>query len=135
MPQRKLEAQYVSINGTAVSGAIVNAQPTQGATTPIEKTDPSNAALTYYPGKKTGTFSGEYALDYDAGMVEAVVRPLINKSTEIKWRGSTAAISASNPEATFNVIVTDAGWGGANESEERHSFSWLIDGDITWATS
>lgn len=135
MAHEKLEAPYVSINSVDVSASIANANPTQSATTPIEKTAPASAALTYHLGKKTGQFSGEYALDYDAGKIEATLRPLINKSTEVVWRRSTAAISATNPSLTFDVIVTDIGWGGANESEERHTFSWLIDGDIAFATS
>lgn len=136
MASRKNTKPFVSINAVDLSDSFLSAGWTEDAASLIEKTKPSTRRREFYEDPKiSAMFEGEYLIDYDTGKTMSTIGPLIGKRTEVVYRPDTAAISATNPSSTFNVIITSTGRGGQNETEDTHAFAWQIDGSITQATS
>jgi len=88
------------------------------------------------PGLKDWSVDLDFNSDFAAAAVDATIWPLFGTNTTIKIRPTSGAVSATNPEYSGNVLVTeyspiDGGVGDLSTT----SVSWPGNGTLTRATS
>jgi len=102
----------------------------------LETTTFGNTAKRRVAGLADNKVSIDFNQDFSASTVEASVYPLIGSTAAVIVKPGTAAVSATNPSYTFNVLVTDWTPLDAQVGElASASISWPIDGAITQATA
>jgi hypothetical protein len=102
----------------------------------LETTTFGNSAKRRVAGLADNKVSIDFNQDFSAAAVEASVYPLIGSTAAVIVKPGTAAVSATNPSYTFNVLVTDWTPLDAQVGElASASISWPIDGAITKATA
>jgi hypothetical protein len=102
----------------------------------LETTTFGNTAKRRVAGLADNKVSIDFNQDFSAATVEASVYPLIGSTAAVIVKPGTAAVSATNPSYTFNVLVTDWTPLDAQVGElASASISWPIDGAITKATA
>ncbi|MCI0689693.1 MAG: hypothetical protein L0Y54_21025, partial [Sporichthyaceae bacterium] len=86
-------------------------------------------------GLKTWSISLEFNADFAAGAVDATLFPLLGTTTTVKVRPTTAAISATNPEYSGSVLVTQVNPLGNSVGDlATVSVSWPGAGALARAT-
>ena len=88
-------------------------------------------------GLKSGTVDFEMHQDFGSGGIDSLFFPNLGGTVAVKVRpGGTAAISATNPEYQFDVLVTEySSVDGAVGDLSTVSVSLPITGEVTRATA
>lgn len=76
-------------------------------TTAFAGGDVPNAAKSRVAGLADNSVTFEFHQDYAASEVEATIYPLLGTAVACKIKPTTGAISATNPEYQFNVLVSE----------------------------
>lgn len=95
-----------------------------------------STAVTRVAGLGDHSISLDFHEDFAASEVFATIASAVGTSVAVTVKPVDAATSATNPQWSFNVIVTE--WpllNGAVGDLATASVTWPIDGDITTATS
>ena len=85
---------------------------------------------------KSGTIDLEFNQDLAASDVQATIRALLGTVTAVVVKNDAGATAATNPQWTFNALVTE--WPSINGTVGElatASVSWPITGAVTQATS
>jgi hypothetical protein len=102
----------------------------------IETTAFGQTARTRIAGLADNSVTISFHEDYAATEVWATLRPLIGGTAALEvWPTGSTAISATNPKATGNVLITEYTSGGAIGELAAFDVTWPVDGAITWATA
>lgn len=130
-----LNDAYVSIGGnvlsTYVTSVSVNAEVEELDDTAMGDTWRSKIA-----GLKTGTITVEFNQDVAAGLLDAIMWPLLGTSAAFEIRPTSSAVSTSNPKFTGSVIVTQwAPLGNSVGELAKVSVTFPVAGAITRATA
>lgn len=95
-----------------------------------------STAVTRVAGLGDHSVSLDFHEDFAAGEVNATIAPVVGTVVAITVKPVDEATSATNPQYSFNVLVTE--WpllNGAVGDLASASVTWPVDGDITTATS
>lgn len=95
-----------------------------------------STAVTRVAGLGDHSVSLDFHEDFAAGEVNATIAPVVGTVVAITVKPVDEATSATNPQYSFNVLVTE--WpllNGAVGDLASESVTWPVDGDITTATS
>lgn len=93
-------------------------------------------AVTRVAGLGDHSVSLDFHEDYASGEVNATIAPLVSGTTTITVKPVDETTSATNPQWTFTVLVTE--WpllDGSVGDLASASVTWPVSGDITTATS
>ena len=135
MAEFQLNNASVTINSVDLSTYVTSVTLSQSADS-LETTAMGDSARTFIAGLTNGTIDIDFNADFAASKTEATIYPLVGTTTAVVVKPVAAAVSATNPSYTFNVIVNE--WDTLNGSIGElatHSVSWQIAGAITKATS
>lgn len=102
----------------------------------VETTAFGSVWRTRIGGLRQGTVDFEFHQDFAAGAIDSLFASSFGSSVAVKVRGGTAAISATNPEFQFNVLVNK--WNpidGSVGDLATNKVSLPIDGTVTRATA
>lgn len=95
-----------------------------------------STAVTRVAGLGDHSVSLDFHEDFASGEVNATIAPLVSGTTEIVVKPVDEATSATNPQWTFTVLVTEWPLLDASVGDlASASVSWPVSGDITTATS
>lgn len=84
------------------------------------------------PGLKSGTLTLKFVQDFAVGTVDSVIWALFGTVTAVAVRATTDAISTSNPEYQFNVLVKEwAPLNGAVGDLGTVDVTWPLSGSVT----
>lgn len=95
-----------------------------------------STAVTRVAGLGDHSVSLDFHEDFASGEVNATIASTVGTSVAITVKPVNETTSATNPQYSFNVLVTE--WpllNGAVGDLATASVTWPIDGDITTATS
>lgn len=95
-----------------------------------------STAVTRVAGLGDHSVSLDFHEDYASGEVNATIAPLVSGTTTITVKPVDETTSATNPQWTFTVLVTE--WpllDGSVGDLASASVTWPVSGDITTATS
>lgn len=102
----------------------------------VETTAFGAAWRTRIAGLKQGTVDFEFHQDFGSGAIDSLFAANFGSTVAVKVRGGTAAISATNPEFQFDVLVTK--WNpidGSVGDLATNKVSFPITGTVTRATA
>ena len=102
----------------------------------LETTAMGDNNRTMIGGLKSGTIDLEFNQDLAASDVQATIRALLGTVTAVIVKNDAGATAATNPQWTFNALVTE--WPSINGTVGElatASVSWPITGAVTQATS
>ena len=105
-------AKFVVIDPVIIVGGGTVTASCASATISLEADDVETTAFgsawrTRVGGLKGGTVDFEFHQDFGAGGVDALLYPLLGGTAAVSIKpGGTAATSATNPEYTFDVLVS-----------------------------
>ncbi|MFF3346077.1 hypothetical protein [Streptomyces sp. NPDC002779] len=135
MPKMVLLAEYLSINGTVLNSYTKKAE----VAVEVEDKDVTNYASLGWKevigGLKSGELGVEFLQDFAAAQLDAIMWPLLGTVVAFEVRADQAAVSASNPKYTGNVLIK--GWSpitGAVGDEATVSQTFPTSGAVTRAT-
>ena len=86
-------------------------------------------------GLASNSISFEFHQDFQAGSVESIIYPLLGTATACIIRPIDASVGASNPQYSFNVLISE--WTPLNAAAGElttATVTWPISGDITKTT-
>lgn len=87
-------------------------------------------------GLKTGTLEVEFINDFAASQTDATLWPIFGTVVAFTLKPTSAATSATNPQYSGNVLVTQVGpLDGEVGALAVRSVSWPTSGTVTRATS
>ena len=96
-----------------------------------ETTAFGNTSRTRIGGLKDGSVSLDFHQDFGADSVDATLFPLLGNTVTITLKPTSAATSATNPEYTFDCLVTQyQPFANAVGELATLSVSWPITGDV-----
>ena len=102
----------------------------------LETTAFADTWTTRIGGLKSGTVSLNFHQDFAASSVDATLWAALGTVIEIILVPTSAAVSATNPSYTFNVLVTSISPVSASVGDLAvMSVSWPISGAVARATS
>lgn len=91
----------------------------------------------YITGIGEGSCQITFHQDFAANEVYATIEPLLDTTTTVVCKPTSAAVGATNPSATFDVLVSK--WtpfnAGSPDEVAKFSVTWPKVSAITWATS
>jgi len=94
------------------------------------------AAKTRTAGLVDNSVTLEFHQDFSAGSVNATIYPLLGTEVAVKVQPVNGAISATNPEYSFNAVVSEwTALNGAVGELATASVTWPITGAITVDTT
>lgn len=136
MPKMVLLAQYVSINGTDLSEHTRKCE----LTTEVEDKDVTTYTSLGWKvvlgGLKSGELAPEFLQDFAASELDATMWPLFGSVVPFEVRADQAAVSASNPSYSGNVLIKQ--WNpltGGIGDEATVSVTFPTSGAVTRATA
>lgn len=95
----------VTLNGGTVSTNLNSVELSQEADD-IETTNFGNSFRTRIGGLKSGSLTLNFMQDFGSGSIDELLNPLLGTIATVTIRPTAAAVSATNPEYAFNVLVT-----------------------------
>ena len=125
----------VTINSVDLSDHVTSITFSEEADQ-LETTAMGDNNRTMIGGLKSGTIDLEFNQDLAASDVQATIRPLLGTVTAVVVKNDAGATAATNPQWTFNALVTE--WPSINGTVGElatASVSWPITGAVTQATS
>jgi hypothetical protein len=125
----------VTINSVDLSSAVTSITFSEEADQ-LETTAMGDNNRTMIGGLKSGTIDLEFNQDLAASNVQATIRALLGTVTAVIVKSDAGATAATNPQWTFNALVTE--WPSINGTVGElatASVSWPITGAVTQATS
>ena len=125
----------VTINSVDLSDHITSITFSEEADQ-LETTAMGDNNRTMIGGLKSGTIDLEFNQDLAASDVQATIRALLGTVTAVIVKNDAGATAATNPQWTFNALVTE--WPSINGTVGElatASVSWPITGAVTQATS
>ncbi|MEV6571870.1 phage tail tube protein [Streptomyces sp. NPDC051577] len=136
MPKMVLLAQYFSVNGTDVSAHTRKAELAMEVEDKDVTTYGSLGWKEVRGGLKSGEIGAEFLQDVAAGAIDSIMWPLFGTVVPFEARADQAAVSASNPKYTGNILIKE--WkpleGGVGD-EASVSVTYPTSGAVTRATS
>lgn len=136
MAKMVLLAQFLSINGTTLNSYTKKAE----LTVEVEDKDVTNYASLGWKevlgGLKSAELSAEFLQDFAASQLDAIMWPLLGTVVPFEVRADQAAVGASNPKYTGNILIK--GWNpieGSVGDEATVSLSFPTSGAVTRATA
>ena len=136
MAKQIIQNPVVILNSGTISANV--AQATINLTADdIEVTNFTSTARERIGGLKDGTFSMDVHQDYAASAIDSIIWPLLGGTAAIAVRpAGTAAPSASSPQYSFNVLVSEYNpLDSAVGDLATFSVSWPITGAVARATA
>ncbi|MGW0914652.1 hypothetical protein ACWD1Z_23285 [Streptomyces sp. NPDC002784] len=135
MPKMVLLAEYLSINGTVLNTYTKKAE----VAVEVEDKDVTNYASLGWKevigGLKSGELGVEFLQDFAAAQLDSIMWPLLGTVVAFEVRADQAAVSASNPKYTGNILIK--GWSpitGSVGDEATVSQTFPTSGAVTRAT-
>ena len=125
----------VTINSVDLSDHVTSITFSEEADQ-LETTAMGDNNRTMIGGLKSGTIDLEFNQDLAASNVQATIRALLGTVTAVVVKNDAGATAATNPQWTFNALVTE--WPSINGTVGElatASVSWPITGAVTQATS
>jgi hypothetical protein len=125
----------VTINSVDLSDHVTSITFSEEAAQ-LETTAMGDDNVTMIGGLKSGTIDLEFNQDLAASDVQATIRALLGTVTAVVVKNDAGATAATNPQWTFNALVTE--WPSINGTVGElatASVSWPITGAVTQATS
>ena len=125
----------VTINSVDLSDHVTSITFSEEADQ-LETTAMGDNNRTMIGGLKSGTIDLEFNQDLAASDVQATIRALLGTVTAVIVKNDAGATAATNPQWTFNALVTE--WPSINSTVGElatASVSWPITGAVTKATS
>ena len=125
----------VTINSVDLSDHVTSITFSEEADQ-LETTAMGDNNRTMIGGLKSGTIDLEFNQDLAASNVQATIRALLGTVTAVIVKSDAGATAATNPQWTFNALVTE--WPSINGTVGElatASVSWPITGAVTQATS
>tara|TARA_Y100000361_G_scaffold25599_1_gene20502 strand:- start:371 stop:778 length:408 start_codon:yes stop_codon:yes gene_type:complete len=125
----------VTINSVDLSDHVTSITFSEEADQ-LETTAMGDNNRTMIGGLKSGTIDLEFNQDLAASDVQATIRALLGTVTAVVVKNDAGATAATNPQWTFNALVTE--WPSINGTVGElatASVSWPITGAVTQATS
>lgn len=136
MAKMVLTSEYLSISANDLSTYLRKAE----LVVEVEEKEVTNMGSLgwkeYLGGLKAGTLSIEFLQDYAAGLLDAIMWPLLGTVVAFEVRPTSAAVSTSNPKWTGNLLVKS--WqpvGGGVGDEANLSLTYPTSGAVTRATA
>ena len=136
MAKMVLLAQYLSINGTALSSYTKKAE----LSVEVEDKDVTTYASAGWKevlgGLKSGELSVEFLQDFAASQLDSIMWPLLGTVVSFEVRADQAAVGTSNPKYSGSILIN--GWspitGGVGD-EATVSVGFPTSGAVTRATT
>lgn len=125
----------VTINSVDLSDHVTSITFSEEADQ-LETTAMGDDNRTMIGGLKSGTIDLEFNQDLAASDVQATIRALLGTVTAVVVKNDAGATAATNPQWTFNALVTE--WPSINGTVGElatASVSWPITGAVTQAVS
>ena len=96
-----------------------------------------DTSVTVKPTFRRHSLSVELHQDFAASAIDATLNGIVGTAVAFKYRPiSGTAVSATNPEYTGNVVISDYKISDQAAGEiASFSVTWPVDGDLTRATS
>lgn len=136
MAKMVLLAQYLSINGTALSAYTKKAE----LSVEVEDKDVTTYASAGWKeilgGLKSAELAVEFLQDFAASQLDAIMWPLLGTVVAFEVRADQAAVGTSNPKYTGNILIK--GWNpieGSVGDEATVGVSFPTSGAVTRATA
>lgn len=136
MPKMVLTAEYVALNGVDFSEYTRKGELSAEVEDKDVTTYASGGWKELLGGIKSGELGLEFLQDVAATEIDSIMWPLLGTVVPFEVRLSQAAVSASNPKYTGNVLIN--GWNpieGSVGDEASVSVGYPTSGAITRATS
>jgi hypothetical protein len=134
MPKLVLTNAFVSIAGVDLSDHISSISlATQYDL--VDTTQFGDISKRVIAGLAANSVSFEFHQDFQAGSVEATIYPLLGTASACIIKPLDSAVSASNPQYSFNVLIAE--WtplSAAAGELTTATVTWPISGDITKTT-
>lgn len=136
MPKMVLTAEFLSINSNDLSEFTRKAE----VAVEVEEKDVTNYKSLGWTevigGLKSGTLACEFLQDTAATKLDAIMWPLLGTVVPFEVRADQAAVGASNPSYSGNILIT--GWSpitGSVGDEATVSQDFTTSGAVTRATT
>lgn len=134
MAKLVLTNAYVSIAGVNLSDHIASISlATQYDL--VDTTQFGDTSKKMIAGLANNSITFEFHQDFQAGSVESIIYPLLGTATACIIKPIDAAVNASNPQYSFNVLIAE--WTPLNATTgdlTTANVTWPISGDITKTT-
>lgn len=102
----------------------------------VETTQFGDTSKRRVAGLADNSITLEFQQDFQAGSVESTIYPLLGTAINCIVKPFDAAVSTSNPQYSFSVLINE--WtplNGAAGELATANVTWLISGDITKTTT
>lgn len=136
MPKMVLLAEFLSLAGNDVSSNTNKAEVTVEVEEKDVTTYGSDGWKEVLGGLKSGTIAIEFKQDFAAAALDAIMWPLLGTVVPFEVRPDQAAVSASNPSYTGNLLIK--AWNpitGSVGDEASVSVSYPTSGAVARATA
>lgn len=136
MAKLVLLTEYLSIGGTDLSAYTRKCELTVEVEDKDVTTFGSAGWHERLGGLKNATLNIEFVTDFAAGLLDAIMWPLLGTVAAFEVRPTSAVVGTSNPKWTGNLLVT--GWNpltGSVGDEASVSVSYPATGAVTRGTS
>lgn len=131
-----LTSVFLSIAGTDLSAYCMKAEYKRAAENKETTNYGSLGSKEFIGGLKSGSLDVEFLNDFAAGLLDAIMDPLVGTVVAFEIRPTSAAVGTSNPKRTGSVLIDswDAITGGVGDTAEVKC-SWPTTGVVARATS
>ncbi|MFD6024560.1 phage tail tube protein [Streptomyces griseoluteus] len=136
MPKMVLLAQYLSINGTALSSYTKKAE----VSVEVEDKDVTTFASAGWKevlgGLKSGELACDFLQDFAASQLDAIMWPLLGQVVPFEVRPDQGVASPTNPKFTGNILIK--GWNpieGSVGDEATVGLTFPTSGAVTRAVA
>lgn len=126
---------YIALGGTDLSSYCNKAELSVEVEEKEVTTFGSGGNKEIIGGLKSGTLALEFKNDYAAGLLDAILWPLLGTVVTFELRPTSAAVGTSNPKWTGSVLINGLSAGGGVGDEATQSQSFPTTGAITRATA
>lgn len=136
MPKMVLLAEFLSLAGNDVSSNTNKAEVTVEVEEKDVTTYGSDGWKEVLGGLKSGTIAIEFKQDFAAAALDSIMWPLLGTVVPFEVRPDQAAVSASNPSYTGNLLIK--AWNpvtGSVGDEASVSVSYPTSGAVARATA
>ena len=127
---------HLEINSVDISEWLLSSNLVTGSDT-VETVAMGDTSVTVKPTFRRHSLSVELHQDFAASAIDATLNGIVGTAVAFKYRPiSGTAVSATNPEYTGNVVISDYKISDQAAGEiASFSVTWPVDGDLTRATS
>ena len=135
MAKYVIKDPVVTINGVDLSDHIRSVSFTEVAGE-VDATAFGDDNIVRLGGLKDGSIDIDWQQDFDASEVYATLNPLLGTTTTVTVKPTDAATSATNPEKSVSVLVTEVPFiDGAIGELSTFSTSYPFSGEVTTSTT